>query len=332
MKTKTLSVNGFIDPSDSIVKCNCTGGAIITKLRSSKIYPREIIVKKVDSSANAVTLLPARREFLEDATLQVETATVVGTIVNAGNAAVVITSAEFTEITLAVPVASGDTASIIATKIKAALTAHAQIGDYNTGAYDVSGSDATVVLTQIDPTGNDSTLNISIDNGTCTGITTAATSADTTAGVAVTLATQNEYLILVPTDNGWVKTLSGGVNATETLANKTLTTPTLTSPVLTTPKINGQYVVSKSIGTAHADITLSTAERQADIIKITGTGDGGFNLIFNVDTIKTYLIDNQTGQACTCKNAAGTTIVVATTKRAILWNDGTDIVRISADA
>ena len=31
---------------------------------------------------------------------------------------------------------------------------------------------------------NDATLNISIDNGTCAGLTTAGTSADTTAGVA----------------------------------------------------------------------------------------------------------------------------------------------------
>jgi hypothetical protein len=220
LKTKTLSCNGVIDRFDSIVKCNCTSGAIVVRLDKSSAFTKDTIIKKVDSSANAVTILPSKGEFLEDATLQVETATAAGTITGAGNAAVVVTAAgmDNSGATLSVAVEEGDTAAIVARKIRAVLLANADVSS----VFTVSGSGETVVLTQIDPSGNDSTLNISIDNGTCTGITTAAASANTTAGVAVTLSTQNECKVLTPTDNGWIMINSGGVNATETLTNKTI--------------------------------------------------------------------------------------------------------------
>ena len=127
--------------------------------------------------------------------------------------------------------------------------------------------------------------------------------------------------------------LTGQTGTQATLTGvQTMTNKTLTAPVINAATYGSLAEVAKDIGAGHADITLNAAERTAEVIKLTGAGDGGFNLILNVDTKKTYLIDNQTGQACTVKNAAGTTIVVATTKRAILWNDGTNIVRITADA
>ena len=279
MKTKIISCDGFIDTSDAIVKCNCLG-AISARLAPSKTYQREVTVKKVDSSANAVTILPARREFLEDATLQVETATVVGTVENAGNAAVVVTAAPFTALTLAVPVASGDTDAVVAMKIRTALTSHAQIGDYKTGVFDVSGSGATVVLTQIDPTGNDATLNVSIDNGTCSGLTTAATSANTVAGVAVTLATQNEYMRLSPIDNGWIITEQTGVNATETLVNKTLT-----SPVLTTPKI--------ADGDSGCTVTSADQTHASAVATIPNFGDAADEFVLK-DTAQTLTLKTLT--------------------------------------
>jgi len=127
--------------------------------------------------------------------------------------------------------------------------------------------------------------------------------------------------------------LTGQTGTQATLTGvQTLTNKTLTAPVINAALYGSLAEVSKDIGAGHADITLSATERQAEVIKLTGAGNAGFNLILNVDTKKMYLIDNQTGQACTVKNAAGTTIVVATTKRAIVWNDGTNIVRITADA
>lgn len=128
-------------------------------------------------------------------TAQVETATVVGTITTAGNAEVVVTSAIVTgsPITLSVAVALSDTASDVATKIRTALSADSAITTY----FSIGGTGADVVLTHkgskqytINGTSvpvypaNDATLNVSIDNDTCAGLTTAATSTDTTAGVA----------------------------------------------------------------------------------------------------------------------------------------------------
>jgi len=123
-------------------------------------------------------------------TPQVETATVTAGsgITLAGNATVVVTASGLTGSpkTYNVAVALSDTAANVATKISTALNADAAL----VAMFTISPSTATVVLTR--KTGllgaytNDSTLNVSIDNGTCTGITTAATSADTTAGVIPT--------------------------------------------------------------------------------------------------------------------------------------------------
>jgi hypothetical protein len=112
---------------------------------------------------------------------QVETATVVGTIVDAGDAAVTVTAAGMTGTpkTINVAVAALDTAAQVAGKIRTALGLDAAV----IALFTVGGASATVTLTRIAPAANDGTLNISIDNGTCTGLTTAATSANTTAGV-----------------------------------------------------------------------------------------------------------------------------------------------------
>lgn len=128
-------------------------------------------------------------------TAQVETATVVGTITTAGNAEVIVTAADVTgsPVTLSVAVTLDDTASDVAGKIRTDIAANAAISAY----YTVGGTGADVVLTHkgtkqytVNNTSvpvypaNDATLNISIDNDTCAGLTTAATSANTTAGVA----------------------------------------------------------------------------------------------------------------------------------------------------
>ncbi len=57
-----------------------------------------------------------------------------------------------------------------------------------TAVYTVGGTGASISLTSIAVQANDATLNISLDNGTATGVTTAATSANTTAGVLDTVA------------------------------------------------------------------------------------------------------------------------------------------------
>lgn len=113
---------------------------------------------------------------------QVETATVVGTITKAGNASVVVTCTGMTGSpkTLSVAVDLDDDAEAVAAKIRAALADD----DAVTAMFEVGGVEDEIVLTRLAPAANISNLNIAIDNDTCEGLTTAATSEDTTAGVA----------------------------------------------------------------------------------------------------------------------------------------------------
>lgn len=114
-------------------------------------------------------------------TAQVETATVVGTVTGDGNARATVTSTIVTGSPLNVDFAvlNGDTASDVGGKLRAALNATAAI----TSVFTVSGAGADAILTCKTTPGNDATLNIATDNQTCTGLTAAPTSANTTAGV-----------------------------------------------------------------------------------------------------------------------------------------------------
>jgi predicted secreted protein len=120
-------------------------------------------------------------------TRQIETATVVGTIVNPGNATFTVTKAGMTGSPVAVSVAvlSGDTADVVATKAAAALNLNA-----NVAAKCVAEANGSlVILTALEALANDGTFNLAFTNGTCTGLTPNATSANTLAGeVLATIA------------------------------------------------------------------------------------------------------------------------------------------------
>ena len=112
---------------------------------------------------------------------QVETATAAGTITATGNATVIVTGDDITgsPLTVSVAVLNTDTAATWAGKVRTALGAVSAI----TSLYTVGGSTTAITLTRIVKRYNDSTLNISLNNGTCTGITPALTSVGTTAGI-----------------------------------------------------------------------------------------------------------------------------------------------------
>ena len=112
---------------------------------------------------------------------QVETATAAGTITASGNATVVVIGDDIvgSPLTVSVAVANTDTASTWAGKVRTALGAVTAI----TSLYTVGGATTAISLTRIVKRYNDSTLNISLANGTCTGITAAPTSANTTPGI-----------------------------------------------------------------------------------------------------------------------------------------------------
>lgn len=127
-------------------------------------------------------------------TAQVETATAAGTATSSGDVTITITvtGMGWSPKAIAVPILSGDTASVWAGKVRTALAADADISAY----FSVSGETTSIVLTR-NPfetligsnvsipvySSNDSSTNIAISAGT-TGVTSAATSANTTAGVA----------------------------------------------------------------------------------------------------------------------------------------------------
>lgn len=112
---------------------------------------------------------------------QVETATAAGTITASGNATVIVSGDDITgsPLTVSVAVTNTDTASTWAGKVRTALGAVTAI----TSIYTVGGLSTAISLTRIVKRYNDSTLNISLANGTCTGITAAPTSAHTTPGI-----------------------------------------------------------------------------------------------------------------------------------------------------
>lgn len=156
-----------------------TAGNNITVTLVNTTTPSQALTVTVSGTAITVNLA------LDAGTAQIETATAAGTLSGAsGNVAVVITSAILTGSPLTVQVATttGDTAAVWAGKVRTALGLVAAITD----KFTVGGSTTTISLTvkAAYVRANDATLNISLDNGTSTGVTTVATSANTTAGVA----------------------------------------------------------------------------------------------------------------------------------------------------
>ena len=113
---------------------------------------------------------------------QVDTATAAGTIATSGNVTVTVTGALVTGSPLSVSVAAlnTDTASVWAGKVRVALAALPAI----TTSYNVSGTDTSIVISTKVNASNDTTLNIALANGTTTGVTAAATSANTVLGNA----------------------------------------------------------------------------------------------------------------------------------------------------
>lgn len=83
-----------------------------------------------------------------------------------------------------------------------------------------------------------------------------------------------------------------------------------------------------------ADITPADAQLNAAILEVaTGTYTAGRNVILPLVNGLMYVVFNNQGGAfaATFKGASGTGIAVAQTKRAIIYCDGTNWVRVTAD-
>jgi hypothetical protein len=109
-----------------------------------------------------------------------------GTIVTSGLIDITVTSALIASspFVLSVPVGAGDTLNVWAEKIRQRLTDSSRVS----ALYAIGGTGASITVTKRAPfLANDTTLNVALANGTPSpGITAAASSANTTAGVATT--------------------------------------------------------------------------------------------------------------------------------------------------
>lgn len=125
--------------------------------------------------------------------VQVETATVVGAIgaSGAGDATVIITAAGMagSPLTLSVAVANNDTAAVVGGKIRAYIQNNAAAAAIRS-MFHVGGATTDVILTRLGPYADDATLNIDINNGTCSGLTDAPTSTATHAGETLSAIAQ----------------------------------------------------------------------------------------------------------------------------------------------
>lgn len=178
---RNIRIDGNVVGIDGVVKIHGTNFA--DEVITEEITANGTTAKDGDLAFKTVTKidLPIQDHVPR---AQVETATAAGTVTTAGNAAVTVKSALFeADVVLAVPVEAGDEANDIAAAIRTAMSANETIATHFT----VGGGNASVVLTAKVPAANDNTLNIAIANGSgegaSEGVTTAATSANTTSGV-----------------------------------------------------------------------------------------------------------------------------------------------------
>ncbi len=99
---------------------------------------------------------------------QVETAFTLGGILVGGTLDVVVTGQDIagSPLSVPVPVVAGAFGADVADSIRAALAATPAV----TNAYTVGGTGSSIVLTEINPDGNDPTLNVAVLSGTALGI------------------------------------------------------------------------------------------------------------------------------------------------------------------
>lgn len=182
--------------------------------------------------------------------------TTAGTVTSL-TAAVVVTAAGVTgsPITLSVSVANGDTASTWAGKVRNAISGNTAISAvYNTG-----GSGAAITLTAKTAAANDATLNISLDNGNSTGITTEMTSADTTSGVSGTGA---KSVLIYGVDNR-------GSAVTELIRLQGTTNVATTKQYVL---INSMEVEAVGSGGSNAGVITATATTGSTVTSTIATG------------------------------------------------------------
>jgi|SRR5882762_628742 len=98
-------------------------------------------------------------------------------------------------------------------------------------------------------------------------------------------------------------------------------------------KLRGVFVsfLSKSVA-GGVQVNLSTDDTYSNIMEFTGILTANINVVIATITKQFTVFNNTTGAfTLTVKTATGTGIAVGQGKRAILYCDGTNVVRVTAD-
>lgn len=257
LQVETATAAGTITAQVAQVETATASGTITSPVQQVETATVIGTVTPGTSQVETATVLGT----VSPGTSQVETATAAGTITGSGTVQVIVTAAGIagSPITLNVPVLNTDTAATWAGKVRDALN----LIDAITDVYTVGGSTTAISLTEISPDGNDSTLNISLNNGTCTGVTPALTSVNTTAGVAP--GTGNATVTVTGTlISGSPLAVSVPVVAADNasaVAGKVRTALAATSAISSHYTVGGTGadVTLTEIGTAGNDSTLNIA-------------------------------------------------------------------------
>lgn len=93
------------------------------------------------------------------------------------------------------------------------------------------------------------------------------------------------------------------------------------------PYVQGRLVKAM----ADANQTLTAAEARCDILEATGALTAQRNLVVPLGAKQWTVFANVTGFGIQVIGASGTGIVIAVGKRAIVYADGTNVVRVTAD-
>ena len=177
------------------------------------------------------------------------------------------------------------------------------------------------------------------DAGKTKLMTVPDTASDTLAAIAATQTFTNKTLTTpviasIYQDAGKTKLLTIPDTASDTLAaiaaTQTLTNKTLTAPVVTSPD-TVEGVSAHDYAGGASDWTLSASELKSKILTVTNSS-GAVNLIGPLTAGRVYIVYNGTGSNLTVKGATGSTVVIATTKTAMVRSDGTNYLRVTADA
>lgn len=127
----------------------------------------------------------------------------------------------------------------------------------------------------------------------------------------------------------------------ETLTNKTLTAPTVNGGTIANATVNSPVIASPDVVQASASHDyggaaeaweLSATEMKAGILIATNASGGAVDAVALPTAGKVYIVVNTSGQALTIKAAGQAGIAIASTKTAIVRGNGTDFVRVTADA